>query len=699
MGASAPQGVRSQFSGMNTLADQVVEFTVTLVRALHRVGQFDPAKANFPRVRARLWKELGRLQRTHPEIGYLIGPPVVAGGPPELWVDGTSPVRVELRRIVGSSIGGAFILQLLEYMQRRGLVILSFSRGITESEWNAFLGIMSEPLVDKNPAGEGQRLSRALLDKKVVHVSLVCDAEQPQVPGDVAWQIRLAYARLLRDLRAEAASPEFAPASLFEQSERLIAGMAYSYFRKFDVIRQLLFRAEIVTRLLQDNPALREVDALGLMVHGLPVLSLHGITNLIFKESRAADQAPSGPVATVLRAIAERMLKMPSSRQVDETLRAMCRRRIVPITRLPIELQEWVLAENWVDVLRTDPAAEPPKGSAESNPIRILQKGARHAFTQKLFAQASAILQRIGSLDRAAVPAVFDVPTVEAVLEILPTGADEKRGMLALLEQGGQTAANSTATVLTTSEQKVSELAAWILTQMKGAGVAAALLALDQDIEKEETVRLLLGCVAGKAPESAAHAFIRQLAHKSPRIRRDALTALVAANPAAANLWVARALADSDENVRIRALLLCASSGVGGDQVIPRAIKIVSQDARGAPPQVVRAAIEVVIRRWEAGALAVAQAQAALCRLAAPIGILGRLFGQTSPPPAVLVTAIVALGRLGTERAARLLEKLERSKDPDVAKAAQRVLDGEGDPTPLAPAPSLDVAGGKSYPE
>lgn len=65
---------------MNALADQVVELTITLVRALHRVGQLNPAKANLPRTRARLWNELGRLQRTQPESGYVIGPPAVAGG-------------------------------------------------------------------------------------------------------------------------------------------------------------------------------------------------------------------------------------------------------------------------------------------------------------------------------------------------------------------------------------------------------------------------------------------------------------------------------------------------------------------------------------------------------------------------------------------------------------------------------------------
>jgi HEAT repeat protein len=665
---------------MNTPADQVVELTITLVRALYRVGQFDPAKASFPRVRIRLWKEVTRLLRTQPEIGYVIGPPAVAGAPPEIWVDGASPQRVELRRIVGPSVGGGFVLQLLEYLQKRGLVLLSLSRGISEAEWNDFLAIMSEPVVDQDAASEGQRLSRALLGKKVVHVSLLREVDARQVQGDLPWPVRLAYARLARDLRAEALLGQGAPAALFGQSERLIAGMAYSYFRKFDAIRQLLYRADIVDRLVHQTSALRDVEALPLIVQGLPVLTLHGTTNLILKELPSAPQAPPPPAGTVLQVIAERMLKMPSSRQVDETLRAMCRRQIVPITRLPVELQEWVLAEHWVDTLRSDPAAEPPPGSADSDPIRLLQKGARYAFGQKCFNEGMGILRRLVRLDPNAVPAVFDVPTVEVLLDLLPTGTEEKRGLANLLAHGGQIAAQSTARVLTTAEHRVAELAAWILSQLKSAGVAAALAAMDQDIEKEETVRLLLSCVGDHAPESAAPVFVRHLAHKSPRVRRDVLTALARASPASAHLWVARALADPDESVRIRALLLCASSGVGGEQVIPRAVKIVSNDARGASLQIVRAAIEVVVRRWEAGALAAAQAEAALCRLAAPIGFWGRMFGQVPPPREVLLMAIAALGRLGTERAARLLVKLERSKDPLVTKAARRVLDGDSEP-------------------
>jgi len=665
---------------MNTLSDQVVEFTVTFVRALQRAGQFDPNKASFPRVRARLWKELVRLQRARPQIGFVVGPPAVAGGPPELWVDGASSVRVELRRIVGASVGGAFVLQLLQYMQQRDVVILAFGQGITEPEWNACLSALTEPVSGKDPSAEGRRLSQALLDGKAEHVSLVCQEDVGQMPGNLSWQVRLANARLVRDLRAEAAWGRGAPEKIFGQSERLIAGLASSFFRKFDLIRQLLFSADVVERLLHQTAALADIDVLALLVSGLPALSLQGTTRLIFKEMGTDQPAVASPAATALRTIAEQMLTMPSSRQVDETLRAMCRQHVIPASRLPVELQEWVLAESWVDALRSDPAAEPPRGGVDSDPVRILQKAARHAFTQKLFPQGTAILRRIRGSAADAVAAVFDVTTVEVLLGLLPAAADDKRGLLALLALGGQTSANSIATVLTTAAPKVAELAGWILGQMRGLGVSAALAALGQDIEKEETVRLLLRCVGDQAPESAGPVFVRYLAHKSARVRRDMLTALVGASPTGAHLWVARALADPDESVRIRALLLCASSGVGGEQVVPQAIKIVSQDARGASPQIVRAAIEVVVRRWEAGALAVAQAERALCRLAAPIGILGRMFGQTPPPREVLVMAIAALGCLRTDRAARLLAKLEGSKDPVVAEAARRVLDGESQP-------------------
>jgi HEAT repeat protein len=675
---------------MNTLADQVVELTITLVRALGRVAQYDPAKPNFPRLRARLLKELGRLQRTQPEIGYVVGPPAVAGGPPEIWVDGTSPQRTELRRIVGPSIGGAFVLQLLEYMQHRGIVALAFSRGVTEPEWNAFLEVATVPPVEKSPAGEGRRLGRALLDKKVAHISIVCETEEPQVTPDLPWYVRLAFARLAHDLRVAVTLGATTPDSLFGQSERLAAGMAYSYFRKFDVLKQMLLHCKAVDQLVRDLPALREVHAVDIVVRGLPAISLHGTTNLILKESGGANDPPPEPAASVLRAIAEHMLKMPSSRHVDETLRTMCRRKIVAITRLPVELQEWVLAENWVEGLRTDMGKEPPKGSADSNTVRILQKGARYAFIQGLPVQATGILERIKNVAPKAVPEVFDVPTVEAVLTAFPEGKDDRRSLLALLDQGGDTAADSVASVIIGGEPKVCEAAAWILTEMKKRGVAAALRALNQDIEKEETARMLIACVTGKAPESSADAFIRQFKHKSARVRRDALTALASACPPAAETYVALALADPDESVRIRALLLCANTGVGSEKVIPRAVQLVAKDARGAPPQVVRAAIEVVVRRREAGALPIAEAEFALCRLTTPIGLFGRLMGQKSPPAAVLVTAIAALGRLGTDRANKLLARLSRSKDPDIAQASRRELDHKGGRGPMTPMPMVD---------
>jgi HEAT repeat protein len=671
---------------MNTLADQVVELTVTLVRALSRIGQFDPAKPNFPRVRARLLKELVRLQRTQPEIGYLVGPPAVAGGPPEIWVDGSSPQRVELRKIVGPSIGGAFILQLLEILQQRGLVALGFARGITEPEWNAFVEAVSAPPIEKVPANEGQRLARAFVDKKIAHISIVCDTELPPSGSDQPWYVRMAFARLARDLRGAVSLGATTPAAVLDQSEQLTNAAAYSFLRKLEVLRQLLFQSSVVDELVRDVPALRSVRALDVLVRGLTVLALHGTTNLIFKDSPSSDEAPPEPAATVLRAITERMLKMPSSRQVDETLRAMCRRKIVPITRLPVELQEWVLAENWVEAMRTDPAKEPPKGSGDSNPVHILQKGARYAFTQKLPVQATGILERIKTVAPKALPEVFDVPTVEAVITDFPERKEDRRALLALLEQGADTAARSVASVIVTAEPKICEAAAWILTEMKARGVAAALQLLSDDVQLEQTARLLIACVSGKAPESAADVFIHQLKHKAWRVRRDALTALAACSSHAAEIYVAQALSDPDENVRIRALLLCANSGVGSDKVVPRAIQLVSKDARGAPPQVVRAAIEVVVRRREAGALPIADAEAALCRLAAPIGILGRLVGMKAPPAAVLVAAIVALGRLGTGRSTKLLARLGRSKDLDIAQAARRELehhDGRAPATPM----------------
>jgi hypothetical protein len=96
---------------------------------------------------------------------------------------------------------------------------------------------------------------------------------------------------------------------------------------------------------------------------------------------------------------------------------------------------------------------------------------------------------------------------------------------------------------------------------------------------------------------------------------------------------------------------------------------------------VVRAAIEVVVSRRQANALAGVDADDALCRLAKPIGFFGRLLGHRTPPADVLVTAISALGRLGSAQAQKVLRQLSKSPDPDVVHAAGEALAGRSTKT------------------
>jgi HEAT repeat protein len=666
---------------MHTLADEVVEFTMTLVRALHRVAQFDPAKPNFPRVRQRLFKELTRLHRTQPEIAYVVGPPAVAGGPPEVHVDGTGPMRTELRHLVGPSIGGAFVLQLLEFMQRRSLAILALCRGLTDTEWNTFLEVVAAPPVEADHASEGARLAKVLLDKKVSHVALVRDSDLPPQDPQIAWTVRTALGRLGHDVRNLLALGEAKPTTLVEQSERLASAMAFSFFRKFDVLRSILWAAPAIEKMLGAQPGLAGFRAREILVRGLPALALVGTTKLILRDTDGASQVPVEPAMTVLRAIAERLLKEPPARKTDELLRELCRREVVPITRLPPDLQEWVLAETWVEALQKRASTEPPAGSANIDPVRLLQKAMRYALSIHRFVEANAILMRLRTTDAKAIPGVYDEATMEAMLGGFPDDPKGRHGIVALLEEGKDTAADSIAGVVAQGEPKLREAGAWVLTEMRARGVAAALRALDKGVEKEDAAYLLLACAKDSAGPEAARVFIKQLKHPSPKVRRYALTALAEADANVAESHVAEALSDPDESVRIRALLLCANTGLGSAKIVPQAIRFISHDARGASPPVVRAAIEVVVSRRQANALAAVDADDALCRLAKPIGFFGRLLGHRTPPADVLITAISALGRLGSAKAHKVLDQLSKSPDPDVVHAAKEALAGRSSKT------------------
>jgi len=83
---------------MHTLG-RGVEFTMTLVRALHRVVSLDPASPTSAGEQAPA-QELTRLidaaRNRVCESDRRRG-----GWPPEVHVDGTGPMRTELRRLVG----------------------------------------------------------------------------------------------------------------------------------------------------------------------------------------------------------------------------------------------------------------------------------------------------------------------------------------------------------------------------------------------------------------------------------------------------------------------------------------------------------------------------------------------------------------------------------------------------------------------
>jgi HEAT repeat protein len=305
----------------------------------------------------------------------------------------------------------------------------------------------------------------------------------------------------------------------------------------------------------------------------------------------------------------------------------------------------------------------------------------RHALSIHRFVETNAILMRLRTTNAKAIAAVYDEPTMEAMLAGFPDDPAGRHGIVALLEEGKDTAADSIAAVVAQGEPKLREAGAWVLTEMKARGVAAALRALDQGVEKEEAAYLLLACAKDSAGPEAALVFVKQLKHPSPRVRRYALTALAEADANVAESYVAEALSDPDERVRIRALLLCANTGLGSAKIVPQAVRLISHDARGASPPVVRAAIEVVVSRRQANALAGVDADDALCRLAKPIGFFGRLLGHHTPPADVLVTAISALGRLGSAQAQKVLRQLSKSPDPDVVHAAGEALAGRSTKT------------------
>ena len=683
------------------------EFLMDLTRAMLRSGYYAPDHPGSRQAKKGLYEAFQRCLADSREI--MITNRVTREGS-EILINGILDEPVNVRTLVGSGMADLFVPKLQEYFDRKSLVSFAVKRDIPADHFESFMTIMSDPKADTGTGQKiGELLSNALVEHGITQISTVFKDDLIALELNLPWRVEMAIQRLAKDLTV---LPMFK-----SKSDEAVRTMKLQIIQ--DILRPLKhpeFLKDFIVNcyiIAQHVKSLKTEDIEKVIIEALPLESLLPTSQFIFEELNHLQtvKAEHQDNAVLERRVigVKRILKWVSQRLVLEDVKGAQKfleklylNRVLTFEELPADVQYFVNTEKMAKDVQAHIQSYVNRflhiKSKEDATVmlklfrRILPDLLETSSWRNLFHLTRAMHKIVATTDlfkpasgRPANPLIFVFKDrTEAIVAAYDKVDASQRTLINdICNRLDMMGVEILSKALSESEDRFARKAAMEALIKKGGPARDWIFrVLDTPEQKWYLIRnalMLLGYVRDDKQDIArAHKFLH---HEDPRVRYEALNALIRKKAAGTEKQVIAALQDVDEKVRWRAMNGLSELALISEDSIR---KLLAQIAAEAPDNKDEAdkhnrQIAQLIRAL--GAIPHipnhAEAEDRILDIARGLsnqkkGLLERFKkAGVSDQSIVLSSAVNTLGNIGTAKSESFLEKLAEGKSP-LAQAAQK---------------------------
>ncbi|MFT7623151.1 MAG: HEAT repeat protein, partial [Myxococcota bacterium] len=499
---------------------------------------------------------------------------------------------VPIDELIGGTAGEHFSSKLWGFFQRNRLVSFSLKNTIKDDEFHRFISVFVKRHVDMEATHlmetfegghRGPRFTEQLLDENIVNVTVVLEDDLAQEKRRLPWRVKLALARLSKDLRniplySQASGDELRGAKL-----RLLRDILRP-LRRGAYLKQLFLNLDLIGDKVAEFEG---VDIEADLLAALPFERVLSLGQALLAEQQKMD-SPLADETEKFREDLPEVLKrqlayvgaeLGGNFDVDgspELLRELFEAKFIPIEGLPREMQEQIRMDRWTASFLVDP-------DGFLNLFETL--GNRGAYMQHLpnviaifpnlirvrkYQAAEQIIELLhrhrqkdsgGFTGRAlAVDDALATLDNEEVFRLLVKGMmneppDVRAIINGLFVELGQTSVGPLVRVLEgTSRDDICVGAAVSLVKLGKQALPAMHEALSNRRMQTNACRYLLKAVGEIGDESSTKSIMPYVSHPAPEIREAGMDALVRMHGIRAEPVLLRLLKDPEPKIAGRAI-------------------------------------------------------------------------------------------------------------------------------------------------
>ena len=561
-----------------TSVDPLAQFILDLAKAMLRTGYYAPDHPQAQQSLEGLHEEFRAAVGDGSGLTFLVGQ---AGDAETVLVQLHGDEPKTLDHIMVRGMAELFSPKLLDFFHRRRLLSFALRASIRPEELVDFVVLMSEPPQAGRADEERERVERVFVDRHIIHVSTVFQADIVGRERRLPWRVQMALSRLGRDLRMLPLYQKVTPEELQHVKMEIIAEVMRP-LQAPHLLKELLLNCDLLAAGIKIL-GIAEIE--GEIIGQVPPERLKAACqDIIDSASRAGPgRSPDDTDLAHRRRIvlrhALRALIFSRIHLGSALVEACVKEGAATFEELPKSLRTQLKRRRAVDtfVLRREEylaafAAIPSgdRGRELAQTAEVLFAG---CLNRDLFVDASAILDalRTGSHEPGDGAGIAE----EAVARMQAFMASEEVHDRVLDRLSGEDLSRRVAEALVTlvsftgkavagkllrlyNESGRQEVREHVFNAVRGIGPAALipfLTDLSAGDEEWPVVHHVLASLAGSQQPELAKAIKPFLDHGNPRIRQAALARIFEIMGPSSEGGLIRALHDPDASVRHAAVV------------------------------------------------------------------------------------------------------------------------------------------------